>query len=372
MDRVSEPVVTQILVKQQDISSSEKPVGVGITAAEKIRRNSTAIETPETGSATISSSSGLTQNLAGGLPLAGSMPTQQSPPLRHSDGSAKSLSRRNTPTLSQMAQLRAAGLTPPPPPPPPPPNTRVEASVQSEFRSGSVSTRLSQFGKKFNRRLVDCCGIVAGNKGSHFNKLIARDKGDHWNEMLVTLIKDEHKPKSLKQDLSHHDNGIFRSSDTKDNPLCVFAHEDRARVLTHVEHLRDTEGGPSGATLYDPDQIIFEVSIPPGTYIKAFTFIDNYTEKTDSAKDDRGHKLLYAGLKDDKDELLIEGLVNPEKAPEHWSISHWKSSTHADLYMRRGKKADKWACVGAISNHTGTAREPKKASKLNRIATYKR
>ena len=40
--------------------------------------------------------------------------------------------------------------------------------------------------------------------------------------------------------------------------------------------------------------------------------------------------------------------------------------------MRKGKKRDRWACVGAISNHTGFAKELINKGKLERDTTYKR
>ncbi|BDA51777.1 hypothetical protein COCOBI_pt-0550 (chloroplast) [Coccomyxa sp. Obi] len=63
----------------------------------------------------------------------------------------------------------------------------------------------------------------------------------------------------------------------------------------------------------------------------------------------------------------IEGLVGTDWS--HCSTGDPDSSTHADLYMQKGKK---WACVGAVSNHTGIARDLNNEGKLKRDATYKR
>ena len=251
------------------------------------------------------------------------------------------------------------------------PNQRALASANSTVLG---SHGLRNLATKFSDC---CCGpeslVCGGSRKSHFNTSTVTEKREEWNAAIAEGVKPEHKPKTLEKNLSHHDKGIFSSSDTETAPLYVFAHEDRDRVLDHVQYLAGTEPGSSGATTYDPKQIIFEKTIPKGKYVKAFTFIDNYTERAPSARDNYNHNLNYAALKDEEGRVPVEGLVNPETSPNHLSTGHWKSSTHADLYMRKGqKKAGNWACVGAISHHTGVAEEPTNTGKLKRDATYKR
>ena len=108
-------------------------------------------------------------------------------------------------------------------------------------------------------------------------------------------------------------------------------------------------------------KLIFADTIPEGQYIKAFTFIDHYAKQVEGARDNQGHPLKLVTLGD------TLGLVNPDMSRQHASTGDPHSSTHADLYLR---KRETWGNIGDISNHTGIAREPTNAKKLDRYANW--
>lgn len=161
-------------------------------------------------------------------------------------------------------------------------------------------------------------------------------------------------------------------------PVYVFSSKCRERITSHVKNLAKTSN-PEALTsevssrkrkgkakvftgpTYNTKVLVFDDTVPLGHYIESFTFIKHYTSTLPGARDNRGHALRSVNIEE------MQGLVNSETAQNHFSTGEHYSSTHADLYIRKGQA---WPNIGDISNHTGVAREPTNAAKIRRNATY--
>ena len=153
---------------------------------------------------------------------------------------------------------------------------------------------------------TSCCGvrllgfkISASQKQPHFDLRTAKEKAMLWNEIVHKHVRKEHKPLPLAKNLDDQANGheIFNSSGGRH----VFANICEERITKQVQKLAGPQPGPSQpttftrkgkerasvelntGTFYDPENIIFEYTIPEGHYIKAGTFLKHYAKKTRSA-----------------------------------------------------------------------------------------
>ncbi|BDA51915.1 hypothetical protein COCOBI_pt-2180 (chloroplast) [Coccomyxa sp. Obi] len=244
-----------------------------------------------------------------------------------------------------------------------------------------------------------CCGIGQGYEIRaagvlpHFDipTATATAKGKEWNKGLARLLPAEHKPLPLPDNLDdqvNRENGnkIFNAA----KPLYVFSNQgqEKERITNHVDKLKALEAEssqpvtPTGkgkkratdfrlGTLYDSSTLIFDDTIEAGYYIEAGTFMTHYKQKEKRVKavDNRNHKVIPVSMGEARDGEITEGLVSPETSLRHRSTRDPESTTHGDLYLRKGKY---WACVGDMSLNTGKAREPNKDTKLDRTATTRR
>ena len=244
----------------------------------------------------------------------------------------------------------------------------------------------SQRLRNFAAKCYGCCTcppVFAGQKGRYFNAEKAQEKRQEWKNAVKHHLPTEHKPIRVPENLDDQEhcedgNAIF----TDNPPLFVFANEDDVRIKKQAQKLKDLQAGSSQpgtstgrgnktavvleqGTRYDPENMIFEGTVPPGHYIEARRFMTYYAKKSNS-RDNRNHKLDVVTLQQPRDLGPIQGLVGTDYS--HCSTSDRESATHADLYM---KKTKGWACVAAISNHTGEPLEGHKQTKLERDATFK-
>ena len=373
--------------KQEEASPSKGLVGetrTAVNTSEISKQSDVPQQETKLGKTLAPSPSGQ-QLIGAALPVLSSTLPQQSPPARHLGGShspgALSLttqSRAGSTISGQVEEGRRIGR-----------DTsdswgsgRRRAS-RDEIGSGRSSMMGSQSVGNFARKFYECCGcnkIFAAKEQKYFDLPGAKEQQIKWNKALVHTVLNHHKPLTLPKNLDHQiirENGDKIFDSTK--PLYVFAHADEERVKNKVEQLKGSEavssqpvavtriGGKTAieihqGRLYETRRIIFEVSIPPEEYIEAFSFMTHYAVKTGS-KDNKGHKLDVVTLREPETGEIIQGLVGTDWS--HCSTSDPESSTHADLYMKKGKK---WAGVGAISNHTGIARDPNNERKLQRHA----
>lgn len=385
MKQPPEPSLADFMPREEEPSTSEEWVHVHLSIG---KRSNTSLQ-GKAASEKTSVPPGSAEQLIGtsSLPVNPTLPKQQSIPLRplRSTGSAQSVTARSRSASGTGGQAGPGrqlgrGSSNSSGPGGSGPSQRALASANSSSLRWSRASILGSQGlRNLANKFGDCCGcstIVAARREGFFDAPTAREKLKLWNEAVAKYVPDEHKPLPLARNLSENESKIFDSS----QPLRVFANKDEERIKKHVQQLAKSEAEslqpvtPTGrgkkttvdlttGTLYDPNKIIFEV-------IEAFKFMTEYAHKTNSV-DNKGHKLALVTLGAPGHPETIEGLVLSDMSPHHLSTGDPQSSTHADLYMRKGK-VKKWACVGAISNHTGLAQDLINEAKLERDATYKR
>ena len=382
MDLRSQPISAQLVPKQVITPTIDKLVAVTVIP---LKTADTSEQLPtlqeEVDSRKISAFPEPAQELTGSTPIDAPVSPQQST-VSHASSSGTIQPRRTSSSLqlrgSSLSQRRGS------------PSLGQSSALPKVFGprgfgggqgdpsgSGIRPPRPSQDLYNSETELkASCCGIeipqlkiYAAAKKEHFTLPVAREKVKLWNEAIRADDKPDCKPQPLAKNLDQQENSqlIFGTSD----PQYVFSNKCRNRITNQVEKLstpskqRKNRGkAPMSDTLhlYDPKRIIFDDTIEKGHYIEAFAFINKCTTKTIGV-DNRDHKLRHAEIGG------FEGLVLPEDSPTHLSTGAWQSSTHADLYVRKGN-GHEWANIGDISNHTGIARTPTSAKKILRTAHF--
>lgn len=199
----------------------------------------------------------------------------------------------------------------------------------------------------------------------------AQNKVVEYNDLHETYVSKEHKPQDLLKNLYHYSDAknieIFGTAETPS----VFSTECRERIQARAKELQAAQdrlvkqyerkkGAPSSFSLgtqYDFKKLIFDNTVPKGTYIKALTFLNHYTRRDVDAfdnRDDRIQAVVFGGQ--------ICALISPDKSLHHCSTGDVDSMAHADVYMLRGGRGE-YSCIGCCSPHTGIARETKVTAK---------